>query len=458
MKSIFRKTTETSIMLLFLLSFVFTSCNSQKQNTNDTWAEINDTLKSRWDNYIGQHELLPKPYTKALGAQKEFYYWDVYFINKGLLVHERFDLIKNNIDNLTFEIDSFGYVPNALVSWGISRSQPPFYSMMVRDYYEAVSSVDKGWLLKCYNAALQEYAFWNNASTKVNGNNATTIEGLSRYGYMADTASLASVYKGISHRFPELPEMTENEKIKFGADIIAECGTGMDFTWRYQQRCTDFVSVDLNSNLYVYEKNFSWFENILGLSPSQNWDSLAQIRKERINKYCWDEERGLFTDYDFVNTRLNPVASMAMFWPLYFGVATQEQAARSVNALDFMQSEWGIRATELVEAPYKLQWDGNAVWAPVQLMAYGALKKYGFDIQANKVAETYLNLVSKNWQNPYPKSFEHDGETLQRKPCYIWEKYSVDGNINDADYPSNEMMGWSAGVFVYFFNELNSEK
>jgi len=220
------------------------------------FAAIDSTLQSGWDEYIGHHKLLPKPYTKALGEQKEFYYWDVYFINKGLLAHKRFDLVKNNIDNLTFEIDTFGYLPNAPVSWGYSRSQPPFYSMMVRDFYQANPSKDKQWLENAYRAALKEYAFWNDRSTLVNGNNSTDIPGLQRYGYIADTATLASVYSGIGHRFPDLPEMTAEEQIKFGADIIAEIATGMDFTWRYQQRCTDYVSVDLNCNLYAYEINF----------------------------------------------------------------------------------------------------------------------------------------------------------------------------------------------------------
>jgi len=418
------------------------------------YSQMDSTIDARWDQYIGHHELLPKPYTKALGEQKEFYYWDVYFINKGLLKHERYDLVKNNIDNLTFEIDTFGYVPNAPVSWGYSRSQPPFYSMMVREYYDTCPNKDKSWLIKAYNAALREYAFWNDMSDVVNGRNNSSIKGLQRYGYIADTTLLATVYEGISHRFPSLSEMTEDEKIKFGADIIAECGSGMDFTWRFKQRCTDFVAIDLNCNLYVYEVNFSWFEKELGLPTAADWSELAKQRKALINQYCWDNERGIFTDYDFINDQLNPVASMAMFWPLYWGIANQNQAEATLKALPVVESNWGIRATELVEAPHKLQWDGHAVWAPVQCMAYGGLKRYGFKKEAQKLAGKYLKLVGKNWEDPAPKSFKRNGKLQNREPGFIWEKYSVDGQISDADYASHEMMGWSAGVFVYFYHEL----
>lgn len=443
------------IFIGLALTLVFISCKHESEPKKPAlWMQINDTLKYRWDNYIGTHPVLPEPFTIALGSQQHLYYWDIYFINKGLLVHDRFDLVKNNIDNLTFEIDTFGYIPNATVSWGYDRSQPPFYSMMVRDYYSLLPKKDTLWLSKAYKAALKEYAFWT-GSSKINGNNTTKIKGLSRYGHLASDETLASVYDGIRHRFPELPQMTDEEKMKFGADIIAECATGMDFTWRYQQRCTDYISVDLNSNLYAYEKNFIWFEKELGIDANQNWDSLAAIRKKLINKYCWDAKRGLFTDYDFVNNKLNPVVSMAMFWPLYFGLANANQAEATIQSLPLIETDWGMRATQVVESPYKLQWGAEGIWPPVQLMAYGGLKRYGFDAEAQRIAEKYLALIAKNWENPVPVYYLKNGEKHVRESGYTWEKYNIKGELNDVDYPCHKMMGWTAGVYVYLLNQYN---
>ncbi|GJM64418.1 hypothetical protein PEDI_49700 [Persicobacter diffluens] len=422
------------------------------EKSNSSFSQIDQIIAERWDDYIGQHESLPLPFTISLEEQSHFYYWDVFFTNKGLILHKRFDLAKNNIDNFIYEIQTFGYIPNATASWGYNRSQPPYFSMMVRDFYEANPAVGKKWLKKAYLAALKEYHFWTATGPDIIEDHSTPVPGLQRYSHHASEEELASVYDGIKHRFPNLKPMKEEEKIKFGADIIAECATGMDFTWRFDQRCTDFIAVDLNANLYQYEQNFIWFEEILGLGGENDWAAMAKNRKKLINTYCWDEQRQVFTDYDFVNKRYNPNRSFGMFLPFFWNIASEQQAQALKTAYLPLQSDWGITATEHIEVDYNLQWDGDAIWPPVQLLAEGAFRNYGEEEIARNIGLRYLKLINKNYVNPVPEQYTgSEGKAHERPSGFLWEKYNTQGEINDKDYAAHQMMGWSAGVYVYFF-------
>ena len=72
------------------------------------------------------------------------YYWDTYFTNIALISDSDFTQARNNVDNILFLIDRYGFMPNGSNVMYLNRSQPPFASMMVRDIYEI--NKDKKWL------------------------------------------------------------------------------------------------------------------------------------------------------------------------------------------------------------------------------------------------------------------------------------------------------------------------
>ena len=68
---------------------------------------------------------------------------------------------------------------------------------------------------------------------------------------------------------------------------------------------------------------------------------------------------------------------------------------------------------------------------------------YGFCREARRIAEKYLRVVIKN--------FQETGE--------LWEKYNVvDGSIQvKNEYAMPAMMGWTAGVFVFCADFLGDQ-
>ncbi|MDR2775597.1 MAG: trehalase, partial [Tannerella sp.] len=193
----------------------------------EKWGEIETYIRNNWLRYVDYSPpSLPRPYSYALNPGT-LYYWDLYFINEGLMMQGFMEQARNNLDNFIYEIEHLGFVPNAL-EWGEDRSQTPYFAMMVRSYYEKCPQKDTVWLRRAYRAALSEYEFWTNA----NGNlieDHRTPEGLQHYSHHADTAALLKFYQQLNRRWPPHRADTREEKMQMAAHRLAEAEV-MDFT------------------------------------------------------------------------------------------------------------------------------------------------------------------------------------------------------------------------------------
>ena len=67
----------------------------------------------------------------AGGRFREVYYWDSYFTMLGLAESGHWDRVQDMVDNFASELDKYGHIPNGNRSYYLSRSQPPFFSLMV---------------------------------------------------------------------------------------------------------------------------------------------------------------------------------------------------------------------------------------------------------------------------------------------------------------------------------------
>ncbi|MBL0336144.1 MAG: hypothetical protein IPP73_12790 [Chitinophagaceae bacterium] len=66
------------------------------------------------------------------GRFGEIYYWDSFFTLLGLQASDNTAMIENMVRNFDFLIQRQGYIPNGNRSYYLGRSQPPFFSLMVR--------------------------------------------------------------------------------------------------------------------------------------------------------------------------------------------------------------------------------------------------------------------------------------------------------------------------------------
>ena len=150
---------------------------------------------------------LPKPYIVPGGRFREVYYWDSYFTMLGLVESGEFELIEHMVDNFAHLINTVGHIPNGNRTYYITRSQPPFFSQMVKllatQKGDAIYGKYKGELRK-------EYDFW------MQGRNATTVP----------IKHCVSTPSGIMNRYYDLADTPRQESYREDYTQVQEVGGG----------------------------------------------------------------------------------------------------------------------------------------------------------------------------------------------------------------------------------------
>ncbi|HTP13701.1 MAG TPA: trehalase family glycosidase [Bacteroidota bacterium] len=377
----------------------------------------------------GDGEYHGRPYVVPGGRFNEMYGWDSYFIILGLLEDGKVDLAKSMVDNLVYEIRHFGKILNANRTYYLTRSQPPFLTSMMRAVYAAMdrSDASKAWLGEVLDAAIKEYT-----NVWMNGDHLTRT-GLSRYfdtgtgpcpevepghydevyakyakKYGMDIRSFEQAYRSGRVNVPELDAYFVNDR--------AMRESGHDTSYRLVGRCAELLTVDLNSLLYKIETDIAdVILNEFGGSyrtsdgtteNSKTWSSRANHRRELMNKYLWNDRKGMFFDYDFIKERQTGYVSATTFYPLWAGLATPHQAELLVKkALPLLEVAGGMAgSSEASRGPLSAdrkprQWDYPNGWAPHQMLAWKGFQNYGFDDVARRLAYRWLYTITLNAVN-----------------------------------------------------------
>merc|ERR1719469_1515396 len=96
------------------------------------------------------------------GRFRETYYWDSYWIVRGLLVSGMFSTARHLVENLLDDVRNFGFVPNGGRIYYLDRSQPPLLTEMVLAVLDASpdDAARAAWLSEVLPVLMMEYEFW----------------------------------------------------------------------------------------------------------------------------------------------------------------------------------------------------------------------------------------------------------------------------------------------------------
>jgi alpha,alpha-trehalase len=415
--------------------FLVNGAACEKSISNSDVAEVLNYIKNNWEKSVSKDEPgkgyggadLPYPYTspsiKGEGQFSIFFYWDTYFTNLGLLRNGREEQAKNNIRNILWLIREQGYMPNFV---GIhNRSQTPYLQLMIRDYFEKTGDESHDFSRECAEGLRKEYQFWMTARFSKSG--------LNHFGHHDDNKGCIDFYNQVLiDRLKFDPNIPDAEKSLKGGHYMAEA-ENWDFNQRYDGRCLDHAAVDLNVLLFGYEEFLYKAAGKNEWNFKELYSDRAKKRKELINKYMWNEEKGWFFDYDFVNGKQSDVYSLSGMQPMYFGIATAEQAERIVKNLPLLEKEFGIATTNERPDCRKFQWAYPVVWPPLVYITAMSLDRYGYKKDALRIAQKFIDINTR----------------LFKKTGRLFEKTDAEtGELSNTEYSSAPMMGWTAGVFT----------
>lgn len=386
------------------------------------------------DQATGKKDLRGVPFVVPGGRFNELYGWDSYMESLGLLVSDRIDLAKSMVQNLCFCIEHYGKTLNANRSYYLCRSQPPFLTDMALRVYERIKheSSALNFLRSSMLAAIKEYY-----SVWMSDPRYDPVSGLSRYrpgGLGIPPETEASHFTHLLEPYAAKHNMLFNEFVQaYNRGIVKEPDldeyflhdravreSGHDTSYRLERVCANLATIDLNALLYKYETDIAhtiraFFGDRLkvpaefctkGQQPdhvetSATWDRRAKRRRYLINKYLWNEEKGMYFDYDTVKQQQSTYVSATTFWAMWAGVSTPRQAAVMVStALPQLEALGGLVAgTEEsrgvgLDRPNR-QWDYPFGWAPQQMLAWTGLMRFGYEAEAQRLAYKWLYMITK---------------------------------------------------------------
>ena len=214
------------------------------------------------------------------------------------------------------------------------------------------------------------------------------------------------------------------------------CVVMNDQPWFERMTSPDTVLYE-DGNLYGMPiQSATWFPaNISALKGEKETEALfrqkASARRDAVNRYLWDDENGIYRDYDWRREQL-ALFSAAAIVPLYVGMANHEQADRLANAVrSRLLTPGGILASEYETGE---QWDKPNGWAPLQWMAIQELKMYGDDLLGDEIARNWLKTVNQFYLEQHK----------------LIEKYHIADGVpregGGGEYPLQDGFGWTNGV------------
>ncbi len=443
------------------------------KHINSLWA----ILKRDADKPMEGSSLLPLPnsYIVPGGRFREIYYWDSYFTMLGLKESGEVKTIENMIDNFAFLINTYGHIPNGNRSYYLSRSQPPYFSMMVG----LLASIKGNSIYKKYLPAMQkEYDYWMEGASKLKAGEAykrviKLKDGsiVNRYwddldiprqeGYKEDTkiADEALTEISMTMRFGSEAAMKtfniEKRKEIF-KNLRAGACSGWDFSSRWFTdpmkistiKILDIAPIDLNALLFQTEAIIeAGYASTKQEALRKKMSSLAYKRYLTIEKYFNSKALDFYSDYDYVENRTTDVPSTASLYPLCFiNLYPESQNGKGLKAKAFIE-KYLLRDGGIVSTPNKngQQWDAPNGWAPQQWMAITALERANQKVLAKDIAQRWIKL----------------NNDVYLRTGKLMEKYNVENIFLEAgggEYKGQDGFGWTNGVLLALIKKYGIPK
>lgn len=421
-----------------------------RQHVRDLWPEL--TRRNRKNR--GSLIALPYPYVVPGGRFDEQFYWDSYFIMLGLARDKHWDLVLGMMRNFTYMLRKFGYIPTANRTYFLSRSQPPFFALMVellashrgktRTYAEFLPSL------------LTEYRFWMKGRRTISEEPSYTA--YARVVYMDNGGVLNRYYDNKQSPRPESRRedvatalLHPHDSNRVYLNLRAGAESGWDFSSRWLGKSgeldgietTNILPVDLNSLLYKLEMTIAEVYTLIRQPLlARRFRHAAERRAEMIDRYFWAPKKQFYFDYDNLSRRQTSVRSLAALYPLFVGVASDVQAAAVASDVQrsFLKTG-GLVATTKTSAE---QWDSPNGWAPLQYVAIEGLRRYGYDNLADEIRDRWIKTV----------------EVVYAEKHKFVEKYNVELKLGGGggEYQLQDGFGWTNGVYAHYKDQMEAEQ
>ncbi|MCP9261870.1 Alpha-trehalose glucohydrolase [Dirofilaria immitis] len=267
---------------------------------------------------------VPEEFIVPGGRFREFYYWDAYWIVKGLAASGLHNAIKKMIINFVTVVDRHGFIPNGGRIYYLGRSQPPLLIPMAYEYYELTNDLE--FINKILPTLIKEYEFWQNNRAINVSDHKGNIFSVFRYHTKTNVPRPESFHTDIVHA----SRLSSHERQKFYMDIASAAESGWDFSSRWFKdnhnietiETTDIIPIDLNAficwNLDILQYLLRHTGNSL---KSKTYRDRRENLRHAMLQVFYNTTEGAWFDYNLRtkshNTNFYPSIAVPLFGECY---------------------------------------------------------------------------------------------------------------------------------------------
>lgn len=197
-----------------------------------------------------------------------------------------------------------------------------------------------------------------------------------------------------------------------------ESGWDDSVRFRYPNSIKNIYPVDCNCFMVDFYRAMSYIADKLGKKEEkEDFDRQADILGERIDEKLFDQERGIYVDYDKKKKKFIRQISAAGFMPLYSGVASAEHALRCIEYAESEEGFYPLMPTLCyADKDYKADgyWNGPC-WLNTAHFALKGIYEYGARDVAYDICQKILDAVSEEKTSIYERYDSKTGKGLGAK-------------------------------------------
>ncbi|XKL66018.1 hypothetical protein PGB90_009438 [Kerria lacca] len=424
------------------------------------WKFLGRKIKEDVHNNPSLYSIIyvPNPVIVPGGRFREFYYWDSYWIIKGLLLSEMIDTVRGMIENFLHIVDVYGHIPNGGRIYYLMRSQAPLLSPMIQLYYDHTKDLE--FVRKNIHLMEKEFQFWMN-------NRTVQIEKDGKHYTLARYKERSTGPRPESYREDYETGMVfsdEEDKNNFYSELKSAAESGWDFSTRWfivngtnkgnltNIKTSYIVPVDLNAFLFWDAQIISNFYKELNHAPkAMHYENVSSEWLLAVEQILWHEEVGAWLDYDLMNEVKRDYFYPTNIVPLWTGCFHKEKTEYYVSKVlkylertQVMNNLGGIPTT--LEHSGE-QWDFPNAWPPLQHMMIMGLDSTGDSWAQDLAYEIAVRWTRSNW-------------LAYNKTNTMMEKYDASvpgGHGGGGEYEVQMGFGWTNGVILELLNKYGDK-
>lgn len=414
------------------------------------WKELCRKIKPTAGGIQSSLINLPYEFIVPGGRFREFYYWDAYWIVKGLVISEMLNTTKSMLLNLVHVVNTLGFIPNGGRVYYSQRSHPPFLIGMALEYFTETQDVQ--FLKSIMPALAKEYQFWErNRTVIVKGQDGKDYK-VFIYRTNSNVPRPESYREDVTLALKVPPE----KRPRLYQDLASAAESGWDFSSRWLRdkktlqtiETTNFAQVDLNSimcwNMGIMEL---FYKTIGNVEEAKRYSAKREDFRYAFHFVFYNESRKAWFDYN-INTKKHETdfyASVAT--PLFGGCYQTLNLDKSQGLYKFMNESGAFNYPGGIPASMTNasgeQWDFPNGWSPLVHMIIEGLRKSedpGMQEQAFQIAKEW---VIRNYE-------------VYKKTGHMWEKYVVTDELPSpgagGEYDVQPGFGWTNGVMLHLLS------